>query len=162
MSESDRFWSKVNKGKPDECWLWTGAKRGDGYGGFKLANPTKDVGAHRYALLGRSCTEQKLPVLHTCDTPLCVNPRHLYLGNNKQNTVDMLTRGRHRPPVGVKNGMSKLNDNLVLKARRDYKAGKSAKEIALELGVHYKHVNEILIGRRVWAHVPEAVQSKRG
>lgn len=37
-------------------------------------------------------------VLHTCDTPLCVNVEHLYLGDDGDNARDRTDRGRCPPP----------------------------------------------------------------
>jgi len=77
-----RFWDKVEKG--DDCWLWTGAKRGQmGYGTFY--HNGRMVSVHRL-----SYTEHHgaIPpgayVLHTCDIPLCVNPGHLFLDEHRE------------------------------------------------------------------------------
>ena len=40
-----RFWDKVAKGGPDECWLWTAGTNKDGYG--KLSVRRKSTLAHR-------------------------------------------------------------------------------------------------------------------
>ena len=37
-----------------------------------------------------------LPVMHSCDTPRCCNPDHLSLGTSKDNSDDMVAKGRHR------------------------------------------------------------------
>ena len=39
-------------------------------------------------------------IRHTCDNPPCVNPEHLLVGTHKENTNDMIERGRR--PSGKK------------------------------------------------------------
>lgn len=75
------------------CHLWFGAISGVGYGQFWDGKST--WGAHRFALARHNGGIPKgLIVLHKCDTPLCVNPAHLFLGTNSDNTRDALRKGR--------------------------------------------------------------------
>ena len=89
------FWSRVNK--TNTCWLWTGAKRWDGYGRFNLLqNGTRrQMTAHRLSWeWAHGDIPKDLHVLHHCDTPACVNPTHLYLGDHLANMRDCARKGR--------------------------------------------------------------------
>jgi len=86
----DRFWASVRK-SPSGCWLWTGAVRGDGYGA--VWNGNRQIGAHRFSYqIHYGDIPDTLWTLHRCDTPLCVNPNHLYLGDSSQNQRDRWER----------------------------------------------------------------------
>jgi hypothetical protein len=91
-SEDERFFSKVRK--TDTCWIWTGRKSGkNDYGGFNSGN--KHYRTHRYSYeLYFGPIPVGLEVLHKCDTPLCVNPEHLFLGTQKDNINDAKKKGR--------------------------------------------------------------------
>jgi hypothetical protein len=95
MHKEDRaanFWAKVQK-DVDGCWIWQGAKHFRGYGA--CAQTYGDCRAHRVSwLLTNGPIPKGQGVLHKCDTPLCVNPEHLYLGDQKQNHADRVARGR--------------------------------------------------------------------
>lgn len=92
------------------CWLWTGAVDKDGYG--RLRGTVNNIPwfkfAHRasYEFYVGTIPPDK-QVLHKCDTPPCINPAHLYLGDPAQNGLDKHIRGRARttPQFGEKNGM---------------------------------------------------------
>lgn len=89
----ERFWERVSK-RPSGCWLWTGNRVGGGYGALSLAKQPHIL-AHRYSWeLHRGPIPPDTKVLHTCDTPACVNPDHLWLGSQKDNVRDMITKGR--------------------------------------------------------------------
>jgi len=91
---SNRFWSKVEKG--DQCWNWAASIKGGsrgGYGLFWMNGVAKN--AHRVSwLLKFGAIPEGMSVLHKCDNRKCVNPDHLYLGDNSQNMKDCAERGR--------------------------------------------------------------------
>jgi len=91
-----RFWRKVKKGSPDECWLWTAGRAGSGYGQF-YRRKNVPVGAHRFSW--ELAHGQPVPpgrmVMHLCDNPPCVNPAHLVVGTCQDNARDCAAKGRN-------------------------------------------------------------------
>jgi uncharacterized NAD-dependent epimerase/dehydratase family protein len=79
----------VDKG--ESCWEWTGARNSAGYGYFAIGGRRgKDVRAHRYAfeLMG-DAIPSGMDVDHRCHNKICVNPAHLRLATNKQNSENL-------------------------------------------------------------------------
>jgi hypothetical protein len=81
------------------CWEYTGSVNNHGYG--KLSWAEKGLYyAHQvsYVLfrgnIPKRHGKKKLCVLHSCDNPKCCNPTHLWLGTHKDNTQDMMAKGR--------------------------------------------------------------------
>lgn len=103
----DLFWSKVQIKGANECWLWIAGKFRGGYGGFSVDRHTKK--AHRIALMlsGVDVPDSSL-VCHRCDNPSCVNPDHLFVGTSKDNTQDMIRKGRKASLRGTKVSPEKL------------------------------------------------------
>ena len=88
------------------CLLWTGATDRRGYGKIGLGGHYgRTEQTHRVVW---ACMHGVIPpglcVLHRCDTPACVNAAHLFLGTKKDNTQDMMAKGRHIPGIGRKRG----------------------------------------------------------
>ena len=78
------------------CWLWLGLTDMDGYG--RLTYQYADLRAHRAAhdaFVGP--IPEGMFVCHKCDTPACINPQHLFLGTARDNTADMIAKGRFVP-----------------------------------------------------------------
>lgn len=87
-----RFWSKVLK--TTTCWLWQRGKDKDGYGKFSIRG--KDLRAHKYSyMLFNGVYPLNMLVCHTCDTPACVNPKHLFIGSHQDNVNDMISKKRN-------------------------------------------------------------------
>lgn len=94
-----RFWKKVDRSAgPSGCWLWTGAKSGQGYGRFKVGkrlwSPHRLVAADHFGPLPTTAAYHGAVVMHTCDNPQCCNPAHLKIGTAKSNARDMFAKGR--------------------------------------------------------------------
>ena len=72
--------------------LWGGASNAAGYGHLKIGE--KLIRAHRLAWeLAYGPIPKGVYVLHTCDTPPCILPWHLYLGTHYDNVQDRLRAG---------------------------------------------------------------------
>jgi hypothetical protein len=78
------------------CHIWVGRVNRRGYGCLSIGGRGPEL-AHR---LSYEVNVGPIPagvfVLHTCDTPRCVNPAHLWLGTGRDNMADMLAKGRGR------------------------------------------------------------------
>jgi len=95
------------------CIEFVGGKIGGGYGRVNF-NGQRFV-AHRLAWeLTNGPIPEGLFVLHKCDNPPCINPDHLFLGTNKDNTQDMLAKGRRQTKkLFCKRGHSMAGDNII-------------------------------------------------
>lgn len=91
----ERFWARVDKRGPDECWPWTGSTNKQGYGCWSFKSGEGPINAHRIAYgLTHNGIPGRLHILHSCDNPPCCNPAHLDAGTHADNMVDMRVRGR--------------------------------------------------------------------
>jgi hypothetical protein len=74
-----QFWLRIQKEGANGCWIWCGATFNHGYG--KVSREGKHLLAHRIAYeLTKGIIPEGMFICHTCDTQLCVNPSHLYIG----------------------------------------------------------------------------------
>ena len=148
VSLEERFFEKVKKG--DGCWEWTANKNNKGYG--MLGGPkTPDrkgrlMLAHRvsYRLAYGGIPKGKW-VLHRCDNPGCVNPDHLFLGNNVANVRDMHSKGRGWGGIGPETAYAILWCSASEMPR---------KKIMDEYGVSL-HVVKDIVSRRSWSSLSE-------
>jgi hypothetical protein len=94
---AERFWPKVDRNGPNGCWVWTGSLGAKGYGRIGSgARGAPTLLAHRVAWgFKHGPIPDGLFVCHKCDNPPCVNPEHLFLGTNRDNILDCMSKGRH-------------------------------------------------------------------
>lgn len=91
----ERFWEKVDRsGGETACWPWTGRRTEDGYGQIWVEDGATRAHRVAWAIL-RGPLPQGAHVLHACDNPPCVNPSHLFLGDNAANMRDRTAKGRY-------------------------------------------------------------------
>lgn len=149
---AERFWSKVQEGP--ECWLWTGAvNRPQGYGILGTRKGASPVYAHRLSWMLNRSDPEKMFVLHTCDIPRCVNPKHLFLGTASDNSLDSVRKGRHVSGYGEwQRGRPSLRRKLgirqVLALRELRKRGKTLQFLANSFGISFQTVSKIVRNER--------------
>ena len=129
------------------CWLWLGSVNNWGYG----VGLHKNEFAHR-----RSWREHNgdiptgMHVLHKCDNPSCVNPSHLFLGNNLSNIRDKVSKGR---AAGAGRGGSHWNNRLTEdQVKQIFSDKRSQADIAAEYGVNQQAVSKIK-RKQTWRHL---------
>lgn len=121
-----RLWDKVEK--TESCWLWTGGVDAYGYGQIARSGQSP-VKAHRLSwVFAHGPITPKQHVLHRCDTPRCVNPDHLFLGDQAANMKDAARKGRLL-------GNRKLTEAQIAEIRLRYVSHQNGKALAREFGV---------------------------
>lgn len=148
----ERFWAKVDKAGPDDCWVWTGStsKR---YGYISRGENRTLVPAHRVSWeLANGPIPLDLWVLHKCDNPPCVNPAHLFLGTVEDNNRDMFAKGRaavqtgaYKPPRGGDNPQSRLTNEQRQEIVGRYENGEhNQSALGREYGVSHGTIHRVL------------------
>jgi hypothetical protein len=138
----------------EQCWSWTGFKS-RGYGRIQVTTGKGEY-AHRVAyqlfiipILKRRGMPHSLEgkdVLHNCDNPGCVNPLHLFLGDQRSNNRDRNRKGRQAR--GERSGSAKLTRKQVREIRERYARGRvSHRKLAKEYGVSHREIGQILQGK---------------
>lgn len=107
------FWARVDQSAgATECWPYTGTKRANGYGRFRLHG--KYEMPHRMAYsLGTGEIPSGFFVCHHCDNPICCNPTHLFVGTHADNMADRNRKGHYVLPEVLRE-----KNALQAKARR--------------------------------------------
>lgn len=148
----ERFWEKVGPREPGECWEWQATLVDDRYGHFWLDD--RLVLAHRAAYRFERGEIGDNNVLHTCDNTKCVNPNHLYLGDQTDNANDMWERDRHPGPghEGTDNPAAVLTEDDVRDIRSRCKSGEPQHSVADDYPIGQGHISDI-VRRKLWKGV---------
>lgn len=143
------FWSKVATKSAEECWLWTGFSSNAGYGLCWFQGKTVSVHRLAFFVSGGILLENQ-EVCHTCDTPLCCNPLHLFGGTHKQNRQDCAEKGRiYR---GERHHFSKITQSGVEQLRKEREHGVTYKKLGEKYGMSSSSAYQIC-KHLSWKHV---------
>lgn len=155
LSDADRIKAKVIVAASG-CWEWQASRTPLGYGQMRFQGTR--VLAHRAAWIvfrgpipPDDSAYGTLGVLHHCDNPCCVNPEHLFLGDQRSNALDSVTKERWGPRgcKGEAHGRALVTEEIVRTIRA---SSATARQCALEYGLSIPAVHHIR-ARRTWKHV---------
>lgn len=129
--------------KVDGCWIWTGAVHRDGYGVMGVGRGTQKR-AHRvsYEQFVGPIPDGML-ICHRCDTPLCVNPAHLFAGTPQDNTRDMCAKGRKGVVTDTAHPNTKVSHAQRAEIRALRARGLKLTEIGDRYGISFQIVSAI-------------------
>lgn len=131
-----------------DCIEWQKGRSLDGYGRVKYRN--ERYSAHRLSWI---LTKGEIPkgksVLHRCDNPPCINPDHLFIGDNFDNMADRKAKGRAPSQKGSANGHARLTNDIVVAIRN---AEGTQKSIGIRFGVSQATVSYLKTKKR-WPHI---------
>jgi hypothetical protein len=151
-----RLKEKIEIDPRTACWNWTASLRPTGYGQMRYLGTTEL--AHRVSwMLFRGPIPKAdgvygtMNVLHHCDNPKCVNPDHLFIGDQADNAKDAVAKDRwgKRGCKGEQHGRARLTEAKVLQIR-------SSRLSTLSLARRYrisKSAIQHVLKRRSWTHI---------
>jgi hypothetical protein len=149
-----RFWARVKISGPDECWPFIGSRPTHHQ---VIKHQQKEILAHRYAYeSAHGAIPDGLFVLHKCDNPPCVNPRHLFLGTQLDNMRDMDRKGRRgkggfATPGGLPHN-TRLNETQVREIRQMLQSGMGVAAVSRAYSMSETAIRDIRNGKN-WAGV---------
>jgi hypothetical protein len=128
----------------NECWIWQGSKHRQGYGSLRYKR--------KYSLVHRIAWEvyigdipKGMKVCHKCDMTSCCNPKHLFLGTQKDNVKDGANKGRYD-----NRKLGKRRNKLIFEQVEEIKKlnshGMTRKELQLKFEVGQTCIAKILNG----------------
>lgn len=144
----ERFWNKITKRGPNECWEWNAGLSKNGRPLFWYEG--RMVIAYRFvfALMGTPIPDRLL-ACHHCDNPRCCNPAHIFIGTKRDNLMDYLDKGGKvgKSQRGEANPAAKLALAQVNNIRSSLREGVSRRSLALSHKVAIRTIDSIANGQ---------------
>jgi hypothetical protein len=161
----EAMWRRVDRNGPGGCWLYKGKANIRGYPTMVWRNDRKLL-VHRFMYQlahGTLPRGRSVLCLHRCDNPRCVNPGHIFLGNDADNQADMVAKRRH--VFGERNSHAILTEGQVLQMRAEYtydgKNRRTSNIMALAKRYGVSHVTALAaVQGRTWKHLNSSTDSR--
>jgi hypothetical protein len=135
------YFADIRVDEETGCYLWEGSRSPNGYGVVNIGGRTQS--AHRFSweqVNGE--IEDGLNILHECDVKLCLNPEHMRLGTKKDNTQDMMSKGRQRWDTPNRKRVTPEERAAMVSLHQQ---GQSFYRIAITLGrTSQQHVKQVI------------------
>ena len=144
-----RLLSRVTINKED-CWIINGSQTDKGYSRFTI-NYKMYTGHRASWIIHNGPIPNKLCVLHKCDTPLCVNPNHLFLGTRADNVYDMVNKDRHTK--GENNKNAKFTPDKVVYIRYLQRNSKLSNTFIAKIFNTTQQTISAIKHKIIWKHV---------
>lgn len=150
MTVEERFWSKVAKKGPDDCWLWLASSsshvEGTADAKFKMPqfsfNSRRTQATHVAWILTHGALPATAMIFRSCSNVRCVNPNHLRAGTEKNSTNRRLAKGRHTRCEW--SPAAKLTRKEVREIRKAYSEGVTQKALSVKYGVQVPAISRIV------------------
>ena len=133
------------------CWECISHPRSGYYLSISRNGKRDKVHRYVYELLVRPIA-LGISVLHRCDNTSCINPEHLWLGTQRDNVVDMYSKGRGVNNRGSKHGQAKLTEGQVSNIRSLYSRGISQVVLSSLFNITRATIWKI-VHNRIWRSI---------
>jgi hypothetical protein len=151
LTPKERLLKFVKINEETNCWDWIGAKNRKGYGSLHFGGKTRIAHRMSYELYVGEIPSGLL-VCHHCDQPECINPEHLFLGTDLDNSNDKFLKGRQRFLVGEDNVTSKLTTFEIVEIKNMLKEGIGLTVIAKKYNTSRSNIDSIK-KHKSWRHI---------
>lgn len=140
------------------CREWQASLTKDGYGQLSnraIENEFSIKGAHRlmFQLVNDfPLTSRAQVVMHSCDNPRCIEPKHLSMGTQRENMQDCVAKGRRINVRGEDHVLAKITEDDVRLIRALEGNGMTVSEVGYLFDMGQSNVSRIR-NRQIWKHV---------
>jgi len=144
-SAEERFNDAYDVIDESGCWEWQRGVTGSGYGQITVNGDS--MGAHRfsYELYNGDIPEDAI-ICHKCHNPPCVNPNHLYAGDEKRNAQDAIENGDWPDHTGEERTPAKFTSGKVRTIREEYTKGATVSALSKKYSVSMGTISRIING----------------
>ncbi len=149
---------------PNECWKWVRKKDRCGYGTFRSYFNGKShfMVAHRASYILHygegAIPPDKRVLMHLCDNPWCVNPKHLKPGTDAENFSDCKRKGRNFHVYGDMCSFAKLTEAEVVKILHLRSLGVSIGDLSRRFSKVSPSMISMICCNKAWKHVKRPVK----